>query len=276
MIPGMTNPKSSDAARTFRALHQSGLLILPNAWDAGSARIIENAGAKAIATSSAAVAWAHGYPDGEALPAETLLAGVREIVRVVGIPVSADIEAGFAPDAPAAGAFTARVIDAGAVGINIEDGSAAPELLAAKIERVKDASRKAGVDLWVNARTDVYLRQLAQGDAAYDQTVSRARLYREAGADSVFVPAAVEETLVAKLVAGVVLPLNLLAWPGLPSADKLKQLGVRRLSAGSGIAKVVLNNIDEMTQAFLADGSSEPFNAGALRNPEINKLMRRG
>lgn len=265
----------SDAARAFRALHQNGLLILPNAWDAGSARIIEHAGAKAIATSSAAVAWAHGYPDGEALPQETLLACVREIVRVVGIPVSADIEAGFAPDAAAAGAFTARVIDAGAVGINIEDGSEAPDLLAAKIERVKDASRKAGVDLWVNARTDVYLRQLAQGDAAYDQTVSRARLYREAGADSIFVPGAVEETLVAKLVAGVVLPLNLLAWPGLPPAEKLKQLGVRRLSAGSGIAKVVLNNIDEMTQAFLADGRSEPFSAGALRNPEINKLMRR-
>src|SRR5437764_473672 len=102
-------------ARVFHALHQDGLLILPNAWDAGSARIIEEAGAKAIATSSAAVAWAHGYPDGEALPADTVIATVRETVRAVRIPVSADIEAGFAIDANGAGEFVTRVIDAGAV-----------------------------------------------------------------------------------------------------------------------------------------------------------------
>ncbi|MFZ0890269.1 MAG: isocitrate lyase/phosphoenolpyruvate mutase family protein, partial [Candidatus Binataceae bacterium] len=97
-------------------------MILPNAWDAGSARIIEHAGAKAIATSSAAVAWSHGYPDGEAVPQEVLLSTVRAIARVVNIPVSADIEAGYAPDADAAGQFAARVVDAGAVGVNVEDG----------------------------------------------------------------------------------------------------------------------------------------------------------
>ncbi len=116
----------SDSARVFRALHQSGLLILPNAWDAASARIIEHAGAYAIATSSAAVAWAHGYPDGEAIPPDALLSTLREITRVVGIPVSADIEAGYASDAEAAGAFAARVVDAGAVGVNVEDGTGTP------------------------------------------------------------------------------------------------------------------------------------------------------
>src|SRR5437867_731551 len=190
---------SVDSARTFHALHQSGLLILPNAWDAGSARIIEHAGAKAIATSSAAVAWAHGYPDGEALPQEALLATVRAIARVVGVPISADVEAGYAPDAEAAGAFAARVGDAGAVG-------------------------KAGVDLWVNARVDVYLRRLKEGEAAYDETIARARRYRAAGANSIFVPATVDEALVARLVRDVVLPLNVLAWPGLPPVDKLKTL----------------------------------------------------
>ena len=108
----MTN---SNSASVFHALHRDGLLILPNAWDAGSARIIEHAGAKAIATSSAAVAWAHGYPDGEAMPQEALET-VRAIARVVSVPVSADIEAGYAPDAEAAGRFAARAIDAGAVG----------------------------------------------------------------------------------------------------------------------------------------------------------------
>ncbi len=266
---------NSESARTFHALHQSGLLILPNAWDAGSARVIEHAGAKAIATSSAAVAWAHGYPDGEALPQETLLATVREIARVVGVPVSADVEAGYAPDAEAAGAFAARVVEAGAVGVNVEDGSGAPELLVGKIGRMKEAAAKAGIDLWINARVDVYLRQLAEGDAAYAETVARARRYREAGASSIFVPGAVEEGLLARLVRDVVLPLNVLAWPGLPATGKLQELGVRRLSAGSGIAKVVLNEVYTMTQAFLADGRSDPFNQGGLKNPELNRLMRR-
>ena len=250
----------SDSARAFHALHQSGLLILPNAWDAGSARIIEHAGAKAIATSSAAVAWANGYPDGEALPLDRLLSTVREIARVVSVPVSADVEAGYAPDAEAAGAVAARVVDAGAAGVNVEDGTGAPDLLAAKIGRMKDAAAKAGIDLWVNARVDVYLRRLKEGDAAYQETVTRSRRYREAGADSIFVPAAAEEALLARLVRDVVLPLNVLAWPGVPAAEKLKGLGVRRLSAGSGIAKVVLNDVYTMTRAFLADGRSDPFN----------------
>jgi len=267
----MSNPNS---ARDFHALHQSGLLILPNAWDAGSARIIEHAGAKAIATSSAAVAWANGYPDGEALPPEALLATVRAIARIISIPLSADVEAGYAPDAATAGAFAARVVDAGAVGVNLEDGAGSPDLLVAKIDSMKAAAAKAGVDLWINARTDVYLRQLKEGDAAYEEAISRARRYREAGASSIFVPGAADEALLKRLVRDVVLPLNVLAWPGLPPADKLRELGVRRLSAGSGIAKVVLNEVYAMTQTFLADGRSEPFSPGVLKNPEINRLMR--
>jgi 2-methylisocitrate lyase-like PEP mutase family enzyme len=266
---------AASSAQAFRALHQSGLLILPNAWDAGSARIIEEAGAKAIATSSAAVAWAHGYPDGEALPADALLATVREIARVVDIPVSADVEGGYAADAGTAGAFAARVADAGAVGINVEDGEGAPDLLAAKIERMKDAAARAGVDLWVNARVDVYLRKLRDGEAAYEETVARARRYREAGADSIFVPGATEEALLARMVRDVVLPLNVLAWPGLPPAEKLKALGVRRLSAGAGVAKVVLNSVHAIAQAFLSDGRSEAFSGGGLAGPGINRLMAR-
>jgi len=266
---------NSNSARVFHALHQTGLLILPNVWDAGSARIIEHAGAKAIATSSAAVAWSYGYPDGEAVPQEALLATVRAIARVVNIPVSADIEAGYAPDAEAAAQFALGVVDAGAVGVNVEDGAGSPALLAAKIERMKDAAARVGVDLWVNARVDVYLRRLKQGAAAYDETVARARRYRQAGANSIFVPAAAEETLIGNLVRDVVLPLNVLAWPGLAPADQLRELGVRRLSAGSGIARIAINTIHAATRSFLADGRSEPFNEGALSNPEINRLMSR-
>lgn len=263
-----------DRATVFANLHKGpDLLVLPNAWDAGSARVIEHAGASAIATSSAAVAWAHGYPDGEAVTPEMLLATVRGIARVVDVPVSADIEAGYAQDAAAASAFTARVIDAGAVGINIEDGKSPSDLLAAKIEAVRETAEKKGVALWINARTDVYLAKLAEGEAAYKETIARAKRYTEAGADSIFVPFVLDEMIIANLVRDISLPLNLLGVPGLPPAAELKRLGVRRLSAGSGIARNAFNHIFDVTVDFLKEGRSEPFGGGEL--PNINSLMRR-
>ena len=267
----------AERARAFAALHAGPkLLILPNAWDAGSARVIESAGAKAIATSSAAVAWAHGYADGQYLPFETLLATVSEIVKTVSVPVSADIEAAYAHDAATAARTVAQVIDAGAVGINIEDGNDAPDLLARKIENLKSAAAKAGVDLWVNARIDTYLRRLVPAEQAYDETVRRAALYREAGANSIFAPALTDLAALAQLVKDVVLPLNALAWPGLPDAAALESVGVRRLSAGSGIGKVILGHTLTLAKAFLADGRSEPLGQGPLTNPDVNGMMRRG
>ena len=265
------------AYSTFSALHAGPkLLVRPNAWDAGSARVIESAGAAAIATSSAAVAWAHGYGDGQFLPFETLLATVSEIVKTCSVPVSADIEAAYAHDAATAAKTVAQVIDAGAVGINIEDGNDAPDLLAKKIENLKNAAAKAGAGLWVNARIDTYLRRLVPAEAAYDETVKRARLYREAGANSIFAPGLVDLADLTRLVKDVVLPLNCLAWPGLPNGAALEKIGVRRLSAGSGIGKAVLNRTLELTKAFLADGKSEPLTQGPLSNPDINGMMRKG
>jgi 2-methylisocitrate lyase-like PEP mutase family enzyme len=266
----------STHADTFAKLHQGpDLLILPNAWDAGSARIIEHSGAKAIATSSAAVAWAHGYPDGEALAPEQLLAIIREIARVVSVPVSADIEAAYASDAEAAAAFAARVIDAGAVGVNIEDGNSPPVLLAAKIEGLRETGAKKGVDLWINARVDVYLRKLVEGEGAYPETIARAKRYTEAGASSIFVPGVADKELIGNLAREIKLPLNVLAWPGLPDAATLKSLGVRRLSAGSGLAKAVLGATHETTAKFLATGKSELFTGGPLAQVNINSLMKK-
>jgi 2-methylisocitrate lyase-like PEP mutase family enzyme len=260
---------------TFAALHAGPkLLILPNAWDAGSARIIEHAGAQAIATSSAAVAWAHGYADGQHLPFAALLATVSEIARTCSIPVSADIEAAYAHDAATAAKTVAQVIDAGAVGINIEDGNDPPDLLARKIENLKAAAAKSG-GLWVNARIDTWLRRLVPAEGAYEETVRRARLYREAGADSIFAPALTDLAELTRLVKDVVLPLNCLAWPGLPGAAVLEKIGVRRLSAGSGIGKVILNRTLAMAKAFLAEGRSEPLAEGPLSNPDVNGMMRK-
>ena len=262
-----------DRATVFANLHKGpDLLILPNAWDPGSARIIEHAGAKAIATSSAAVAWAHGYPDGEALPPDALLQTIRGIARIVDVPVSADIEAGYAQDAAAAGAFAARVIDAGAVGINIEDGASPPDLLCTKIEAVRETAEKKGVALWINARTDVYLKKLFEGEAAYKEAVARAKRYADAGASSIFVPAVTDEMIIANLVRDVVLPLNVLG-PALPPAAELKRLGVRRLSAGAGIGRIALNHVFTAAVDFLREGRSEPFAGGEL--PNLNTLMRR-
>ncbi|MBL6937057.1 MAG: isocitrate lyase/phosphoenolpyruvate mutase family protein [Alphaproteobacteria bacterium] len=266
-----------DRAKAFAALHAGPkLLVLPNAWDAGSARVIQHAGASAIATSSAAVAWAHGYADGQHLPWETLLHTVSEIVKTVTVPVSADIEAAYAHDAATAATTVGQVIEAGAVGINIEDGNDSPDLLAKKIENLRAASRKLGVDIWVNARIDTYLRRLVEGEAAYPETVRRAKLYREAGASSIFVPGFPDSARIAELVKDVVLPLNLLAWPGLLDGAALENAGVRRLSAGSGIGKVVLSETFRLAKDFLANGSSEPLVQGALTNADINGMLRKG
>ncbi len=145
----------------FRRLHDGELLILPNAWDAGSARLIESRGAKAIATTSAGLAWSRGYPDGDALPVEQLLSAVRAIARVIGVPLTIDVEGGYSNDPAAVAGLVAGILEAGAVGINIEDGSGSPALLCAKIAAARESAGRAGVELFINARTDVYLRGLA-------------------------------------------------------------------------------------------------------------------
>jgi len=260
----MTNP--------FEALHGGpDVLVLPNAWDAGSARVTEIAGAKAIATSSAAVAWAHGYPDGEALPFDILLNLVREIARVVSVPITADIEAGYAGEESVADNVE-YLIDAGATGINIEDGTGSPDLLCDKIANIKEAH---GSEVWVNARTDVYLHNLAEGEAAYEETLKRTKRYLEAGADSIFIPMAAGDELLARFVKAIPAPINILAWPGVSPVAKLREIGIRRLSAGSGIAKTSLGHIYGLTQAFLAEGRSEPL-TGPLAIPGgLNGNMKR-
>jgi 2-methylisocitrate lyase-like PEP mutase family enzyme len=262
----MTNP--------FKALHAGpDVLVLPNAWDAGSARVIEVAGAKAIATSSAAVAWAHGYPDGQALPFEVLLSDLRAIRRVTSVPLTADIEAAWATDASGAAENVLRVLDAGAQGVNIEDGTDSPETLAAKIEAIK---KRAGERVWINARTDVYLKKLAEGEAAYEETLRRAKRYRDAGADSIFAPFAAEEGLLRRLVAGIAAPINVLACPGLPPLARLKEIGIRRLSAGGGVGKIAYDFAYRAAQSFLADGRSEPFVQPLAIPHGLNAIMKRG
>jgi 2-methylisocitrate lyase-like PEP mutase family enzyme len=211
------------AGMTFRDHHVHGdPLVLPNAWDAASARLIEQAGAVAVATTSAGVAWSLGVPDGDHLRPEDAIAAVARIVRAVDVPVTADVESGYGDIA----ATVRGVVDAGAVGINIEDGA------HREVRRIADARAAGGDDLFINARIDTFLF----GGGDLDETVGRAAAYLDAGADGIFVPGVVDPAVVAELVERVPAPLNVMAGPGAPSVAELAKLGVRRISVGPAIA----------------------------------------
>ncbi|WP_292105607.1 isocitrate lyase/phosphoenolpyruvate mutase family protein [Brevundimonas sp.] len=258
----------SDRAAAFRRLHEDGLLILPNAWDAGTARLMASLGAKAVATTSAGVAWAHGWPDGDVLPAARLVETARAVAGAVGVPVSIDIEGGYGDD-PAAVAGTARAVwDAGAVGINIEDGGGAAEALAEKIAAIRAA---CGPGLFINARCDVWLRGLG----GLDEGLARAALYRAAGADGFFAPGLAEAETIRALAAGIHMPLNLMAVPGLPEAAALTALGVRRLSAGAAISAAAMGLVRDRARDFLATGDAAPLGQGAMGWAELNGIMAR-
>lgn len=263
----------NDAAAAFRQLHQQGLLLLANVWDAGTARLVESLGAKAIATTSAGVAWSLGYPDGDAVPIARLAETVAGITRVLRVPLTVDSESGYSDDPAIVAENIGRLIDAGAAGINIEDGGSEPALLCAKIERIKRASAKMGVDVFINARTDVYLRGLAPQEQRVEETLARAQRYREAGADGLFVPGVVDSGEIQAIAAGTGLPLNVMARPTLPPASELERLGVRRLSAGSGTAESAFARIATLSGDFLRDGLSAPLSEQAMRYPDINALF---
>jgi len=254
---------------SFRDLHTSGLLILPNAWDAASAVVSVRAGARAVATTSAGVAWALGWPDGAAPPQTELLGAIGRIVRVAGVPVSADVEGGFSDDASEAAAFVQRAVETGIAGINLEDGGGTAEQLADKIAAIRGL---IGHDLFINARCDLWLRGIGRAEGRLEEAARRADLYRAAGADGLFMPGVTETATITALV-GFGMPLNLLARPGLADAGALEDMGVRRLSAGSNMAAAAYATAETLTRGFLADGRSEPQIAAAMDYGVLNGLM---
>jgi len=258
-------------AETFRKLHHTGeILVLPNAWDAASAAIMADAGAKAVATSSAAVAWAHGYADGDTLPRDRLLATISACARVIDVPLTADIEGGYTDDLGELAEVITAVIEAGAVGINLEDGSRDAELHARKVATARKAADATGVPLFINARTDVILKGLAEGHAAYTEVVRRAALYADAGADGIFVPFAKDDDLIGRLADAISLPLNIMLVGGLSPADRLQALGVRRLSSGGAPFAATYAPLVGAVKAYLATGQASAFAAGA-DVPSFNK-----
>ena len=260
-------------AEQFRKLHQGPeVLVLPNAWDAASAAVMADAGAKAVATSSAAVAWAHGYPDGDALPIEAVCATIAEVVAAAGdVPVTADIEGGYSDDLDQLSRNIGQVIAAGAVGINLEDGGRDPDLHARKVAAARQAAEKLGVPLFINARTDVYLRGLAEGEAAYAESVRRADLYRQAGADGIFVPGPSDAELIGRLAGAIALPLNVMGWVGVPDAAKLQSLGVRRLSSATNPFRVAYAALARAVEAYIRDGDPDALARAGEGAPGLQK-----
>jgi 2-methylisocitrate lyase-like PEP mutase family enzyme len=247
----------SGLVKIFRDLHQGPeLLCLANAWDAGSARLAQSLGAAAVATTSGGLAWSLGYADGGAMPAQVAVAAARNIARVVSVPLTIDLEDGYSPEPEVVARYVLELVRSGVAGINLEDGADPPATLAAKVEAIKAAVAAAGGDIFVNVRTDVYLRGLAPDGERVTEVLTRAELYRDVGADGLFVPGICAPEEIRAVAAGAGIPLNVMDWPGLPAPSELTALGVRRLSAGTGVAQVVWGVARDALASFLTAGDA--------------------
>jgi len=268
-------------AETFRRLHdRAKILVLPNAWDAASAKIFEAAGFPAIATTSSGVANSLGYSDGEAVSREEMLAAVARIARVLDVPLSADIESGYATDLENLKATIRAVIEAGAVGINLEDSmhDGSHQLFpidtaVARIKAVRAVSDSVGVPLVINARTDVFLHALGEKSSRFEHTVQRANAYLSAGADCAFVPGPSNAEMIEKLAAFIKGPINVMVLPGMPSAPELQKLGVARVSMGGGPARAALTATRCIAQELLHDGTYFGFTGDIISHMEMNQLL---
>ncbi len=272
--------KAESKAERFRRMHRGGeILLLPNAWDAASARIFEQAEFGAIATTSAGIAFSLGYPDGQRISREEMLGVVERVAAAVKVPVTADVEAGYG-NRPEDAAHTARsVIEAGAVGMNLEDATrdqGAPlvelSLQLEKIAAVKEAGRAAGVPLVLNARTDVFLLEVGPVETRYDEAVRRMAAFRDAGADCVFAPGVYDRETIGRLVKDLGCPVNILAGPVCPPVPELQALGVARVSLGSWAMRTTLGLVQRISKELRSSGTYKSlFDAPSFA--EVNRLM---
>jgi 2-methylisocitrate lyase-like PEP mutase family enzyme len=261
-------------ADAFRAMHRSQqILLLPNAWDVASARIVQQTGFGAVATTSAGIAFTLGYPDGQRISREQMLEVVGRIATAVKVPVTADVEAGYG-DRPEDAARTAReVLAAGAVGMNLEDATGDrqhPLLdLALQVERVK-AVRELPIVL--NARTDVYLGEVGAPEKRYDEALRRLAAFRDAGADCVFVPGLRDAAIIGRLAKDLKCPLNILAGPGTPPVPELQKLGVARISLGSGPMRAALGLLRRIAEELKGAGTYKSLE-DAISFADVNRMM---
>jgi 2-methylisocitrate lyase-like PEP mutase family enzyme len=270
-----------DQAERLRALHRGPhIFVVPNAWDAASARIFEAEGFPAIATTSAGVAAAIGYPDGGVVPSNEMIEAVARIARAVKVPVTADIEHAYAATPNAVADVVLRVIAAGAVGINVEDyvpGAADLEPMILQVDKITaiiKSATKAGVRVVINARTDVFLRGLGAPETRLDVAIERGQAYLASGADCVFIPGVRDRETIGALVRGIGGPINVLAVDGMPPIAELEALGVARVSLGSGPMRAALAVVRDVARELKTKGTYTAFTNHAMKFDEVNELMK--
>jgi 2-methylisocitrate lyase-like PEP mutase family enzyme len=277
----MQKSTQKERATAFLKMHdRSRILVLPNAWDAVSARIVQAAGFQAVATTSAGVAWSLGYPDGEQLGRKEMLAVVRRIANLVTVPVTADMVAGFGATPEEVGETVRELITAGGIGMNMEDGThdeqgplVETSFHVAKIRAAREAAAAAGVPIVITARTDVYLAQVGEPSSRLRHAVQRANAYREAGADCLFVPAVRDAQTIAQLVREINGPINILAGGNAPPIPELEQLGVARASLGSGPMASALGWLRHILEEIRGTGTYRSINEHTVAYAEMNRLM---
>jgi 2-methylisocitrate lyase-like PEP mutase family enzyme len=312
--PSAAITPAQKAARLLDLHHASQPLVLINAWDAASAAMVEHCGLPAIATSSAAMANALGFPDGQYLPWAEMLEAVARVCRAVKVPVTADIESGFAAEVTALEASITQIIRAGAVGVNLEDVMPAQadanirhgnplfsitEQIA-RIQAVRRAAHAAGIHLVINARTDAYWQAGVEPAEAMRNTLERGKAYLQAGADCIFIPGLRNPDHIKKVIEHLRderlrnehlrnehlrnehlhderqgPAINILAGPGVPSIPELAKLGVKRVSYGSGPHRAAMGLLRRIAEEARLSGTFKSLTEGAVPYEEINGLMRR-
>lgn len=277
----MDKQQQVERAQRFRALHDCRrVLLLPNAWDGGSARVFADLGFEAVATTSGGVAWSLGYADGEHAPLAEVVAAIRRMARVTSLPLSVDFEAGYGESPEAVAASVRAVIDAGAAGINLEDGIRHETLRTVddagqRIAAARAAAREAGVPIVINARVDAWIVGGGANEAdRIDETLCRARAYLAAGADCIYPIALAEPRAIARLCAEIDAPVNIGARAGLPDLAELGRLGVARVSTATRLATLALSAAREAAHRLRDTGRFDGLEA-AFGYADVQRLFAR-
>lgn len=268
-----------EKAEAFRALHHGpGPFVLPNAWDVPSARIFEDVGFPAIATSSAGIMVSHGYPDGEKMPRRELVSAVARIAERLSVPLSADIVAGYGASPDAVAGTVDRMLEAGAVGVNLEDLRPSRDRLyrvdaqLRRLEAVRRAAAKRDVPLVINARTDAYRHAPGEEPERLREAIRRASAYRDAGADCVYPMGVTDAASITTFVEALACPVNVMIRPGLPPLSELARIGVKRVSFGPAASYAALGLLRRAGREILERGSFELLVEGAINFEELNRL----
>jgi 2-methylisocitrate lyase-like PEP mutase family enzyme len=280
--PSRNSNQQKEQAERFRRLHEQGapLLVLPNAWDAASARIFEQLGFPAVATTSSGVATALGYSDGEHISRDQLIDTVARITRVVGCPLSVDIETGYGSTIPDIQQTLERIVEAGGVGINVEDSRPAsqPELVDPKyqtdlIAALRQKATSLGIPVVINARTDVFLLEVGDPERRRERAIERARAYLEAGADCVYPIGVLPRQWIADLAAAIPGPINILVGPSAPPLRELAEMGVARVSFGGGLMRAALGHVRVAARELLNQGTYAGLGQEILTGEEFETLF---